>query len=342
MTRITLKDIAKKAGVSHATVSMALRGLPKIPTQTRERIKKIADEMGYVPDPILSRLNAYRTHTIESAPQAAIAWINFWKDPDAMARNNTFQQYLLGAKDMAKLLGYRIEEMTIHKEDMTLERVESILHSRNITGILIPPAENFKDKSIDLTWERYSVVKFGYSMSGVKAHLITNTQFETARLVYRKAVEKGFTRIGYHLNSRGSGRTYKNFLAGFLLATHSHPHLQSVAPIIMPAKDESKNHKAFIKWFRKNKPECILTQNERVIDWLSDEGVRVPEDVSVFHFALPCAGTTNFSGVQQNSFNIGQEAVAWLDRLMRIGNAGEPDKPLELLVQGEWIDGDTG
>ena len=47
MKRITIKDIAKVAGVSYATVSRALNGSPEIGEDTRERILRLCKEMGY-------------------------------------------------------------------------------------------------------------------------------------------------------------------------------------------------------------------------------------------------------------------------------------------------------
>ena len=45
MKNVTLKDVAKAAGVSYATVSRALSGSPQISGATRERIIKLCDEM---------------------------------------------------------------------------------------------------------------------------------------------------------------------------------------------------------------------------------------------------------------------------------------------------------
>ena len=46
---VTIKDIAKAAGVSHTTVSRALRDHPAISTKTVTRIKRLATKLGYVP-----------------------------------------------------------------------------------------------------------------------------------------------------------------------------------------------------------------------------------------------------------------------------------------------------
>ena len=47
---VKIKDIAKKCGVSIASVSKALSGNSDLNVETEERIKKIAKEMGYVPN----------------------------------------------------------------------------------------------------------------------------------------------------------------------------------------------------------------------------------------------------------------------------------------------------
>ena len=49
MQKVTIKDIAKEAGVSYQTVSKALRGTGTVNSQTSERIKDIAKQFGYVP-----------------------------------------------------------------------------------------------------------------------------------------------------------------------------------------------------------------------------------------------------------------------------------------------------
>ncbi len=54
-------DVAQRAGVSTATVSRALRDVPGVAASTRERIRRVADELSYVVSPEASRLAARRT-----------------------------------------------------------------------------------------------------------------------------------------------------------------------------------------------------------------------------------------------------------------------------------------
>lgn len=60
----TIEDVARRAKVSVATVSRALRGLPNVAPSTRERVVAAAEELSYVADPYASRLAVGRSRTI--------------------------------------------------------------------------------------------------------------------------------------------------------------------------------------------------------------------------------------------------------------------------------------
>ena len=58
MSRVTLQDVANAAGVSKMTASRALRAHSDVAASTKERVKKIAEEMGYIPNQMASMLAA--------------------------------------------------------------------------------------------------------------------------------------------------------------------------------------------------------------------------------------------------------------------------------------------
>ncbi len=61
---ISIQDIAQEAGVSHTTVSRALRDSPLISKEVREQIQKLAVDMGYIPNAVAQSLRGQRTNTI--------------------------------------------------------------------------------------------------------------------------------------------------------------------------------------------------------------------------------------------------------------------------------------
>jgi DNA-binding LacI/PurR family transcriptional regulator len=64
MSRVSIKDIARAAAVSHSTVSRALSDSPLVKAETKARIKRLAQEMGYSPDAQARSLVMGRTKTI--------------------------------------------------------------------------------------------------------------------------------------------------------------------------------------------------------------------------------------------------------------------------------------
>lgn len=63
-SRVSIKDIARAAGVSHPTVSRALRGDPRISAETAERIRDLSNEMGYSPSAVARGLRTRRTRAV--------------------------------------------------------------------------------------------------------------------------------------------------------------------------------------------------------------------------------------------------------------------------------------
>lgn len=61
---VSIKDVAKAAGVSHSTVSRALAGHPRIPAETRARIERLAQEMGYIPSAVARGLAMQQRRTL--------------------------------------------------------------------------------------------------------------------------------------------------------------------------------------------------------------------------------------------------------------------------------------
>jgi len=71
---VSMEDVARRAGVSTATVSRTLRGLPNVSAATRGRVLKAAAELSYAISPIASRLASGRTHSVAVLVPYASRW----------------------------------------------------------------------------------------------------------------------------------------------------------------------------------------------------------------------------------------------------------------------------
>src|SRR3954464_11869709 len=68
VARVSIRDVAREAGVSVTTVSHALNGKGRLNPETRERVREVADRLGYRPNPAARSLVSGRTGLIAAIP----------------------------------------------------------------------------------------------------------------------------------------------------------------------------------------------------------------------------------------------------------------------------------
>ena len=337
--RITVYDIAERIGCSHATVSMALRNSPQISEKRREQVKRIAGEMGYAPDPYLASLAAYRRRNASSKIRSAIAWINHWDQPERLRKQREFNLYWCGAAEAAKRFGYHLDE--IHwSQDYNAKRFEQILLTRNIRGVLIPPHRESPDWG-DFHWNKFSIIRFGLSVSEPDSHLVTADQLRAVMMAIRKIKNYGYKRIGLVVSDDYEHLLGGNFIGGFAAAQQL-LKLPSLPPLmtsqIIYREQPDKAQKALRQWMNKNKPDAILTVVPEIPAMLRVIGYQIPEDVAV-------AGTSSDvpvdAGIDRHSEAIGRIAVEMLVAQINLNERGEPPDPCRILVESRWRDGNS-
>ena len=135
---VTLRDVARTLGVSHVTVSLALRNNPQIPPARCVQIQAAALKMGYRPNAAAAALALHKRRRAAPPVEAALAWVNHWPQPRKLHRYIEFDHYWRGAYAAAEKFGYRLEEFVCGRQ-LTLPRLEAVLFARGIRGILLPP-----------------------------------------------------------------------------------------------------------------------------------------------------------------------------------------------------------
>ena len=125
MKSVTLKDVAKAAGVSYATVSRALSGSPQIGSDTRERIIKLCDEMGYTTNYVARSMVMKKTDLIGLVVPSI---------------DNQFMAELAYYAEMsARSHGYNIMLCNSGPDLKQEKTVVKLLLGRQVDGILIVP-----------------------------------------------------------------------------------------------------------------------------------------------------------------------------------------------------------
>ena len=334
--RVSLRDVARTVGVSHVTVSLALRGDPRVSAARRVEIEAAAKRLGYRPDPMLSSLSAYRHSKRPVTIHSVIAWLNQWEDPKALRRLQEFAAYWRGAKEAAATLGYRLEEFVLDRE-MSGPRLQKILTTRNVRGIVLPPHTHGLHLP-DFDWNLFSVVRLGVSVTEPRAHVVTSDQMNCATLAFSKIFERGYRRIGFVTSRQFDRKTAGNFRAGYLASQDALlPLKEHLEPLILEEKAAMLDERELRPWLKRYKPTAIITTDPRVHAMLTDLGCDVPRDLAAATLSVLDG---NFdSGVDQNSFETGQVAMRTLAGLIHQNERGIPQYCRRILVEGRWIDG---
>lgn len=334
--RVSLRDVAREVGVSHVTVSLALRHNPRVSAERRKEILAAAERLGYRPDPMLSSLAAYRQGKKPVTIRSAVAWLNQWPNPKTLRKLHEFDNYWLGAEEVAKQLGYHLEEFVLDRK-MTGPRLQKILLTRNVRGLLIPPhSAGFALPDFD--WSLFSLVRFGASVPHPRVHIVTSDQTKCAALAFARVHERGYRRIGYVSSHLFDRNTKGNFRAGYLSSEAEFFEPKAYLPPLYLEETIGQVEVAqFLKWFKSTRPDAIITTHVRFNEVLKRSGLQVPQDVAV---AVTSMADCQFdSGVDQNSVEIGRVAMSTLAGLIHQNERGVPRYCRRILVEGRWIDG---
>ena len=171
--KATIVDVAKKAGVSVATVSRVVNGNYPVRDSTRERVNKAIEVLQYVPNLQARELNMQRSTTIGVVVPGLY--------------NMFFAEVIDGIEDNLRRSAYSLLLSCAQNDPQQEEECINNLMSRNVSGIIVisPNTENIKTRFYDRTARRLPMV-FINSMSHVpNASYVSNDETAGARTALR-------------------------------------------------------------------------------------------------------------------------------------------------------------
>ena len=177
---ITIKDVADAAGVSTATVSRALRGLPNVDATTRERITRIAGELDYVISPSASRLASGRTGSIAVITPYIARWF--------------FSTVLSGVESVLQNAGIDLLLMSVSTPDGQHRLPPAPRLRRRVDGVLaiaLPPQDAQLHEVLALHMPTSLI---GVTLKGVPS--VTIDDVSAGQSATQHLINLGHTRIG--------------------------------------------------------------------------------------------------------------------------------------------------
>lgn len=336
-----MSAVAQRAGVHVTTISLALRNHPKLPLATRQRLRALAERMGYQPDPALFSLVAYRTRIRPPKQKLTLAYLTNWDTEWGWKGARAHARFFEGATTRAPQLGYRLEHFWLGARNPSRERLNEVLQTRGITGLIIASHGRKPDQPLELDWRQFSAVKIDFLPHQPVVHYVTNDQRAIIQLAMKRAIAAGYRRIGFVMSEWWDRCVDSAWSAGFLAEQQALASRDRIPILAAPdgAQDPAVPRGPFERWFALHRPEVVIANSSFVLPRLAEMGISVPSDVAFVDLFLDPSPDRRIAGVRQNCHRVGELAVEILVSQLHQLTFGLPQFPTSTLVEGTWFDG---
>lgn len=323
----SLKDIAKKCGVSVATVSKALNDQKDIGAETKERIREAADKMGYFPNAAARALKTHKSYNIG---------VLFKDDAGSGLTHEYFSGVLNGFKEETEKRGYDISFINNRFEKREMSYIEHC-RCRNFEGVVIVCADwNDPDVAelLNSTIPKVTVDFVHQSCSAVSSNNHKGIE-DLMRYIYKK----GHRRIAY-IHGQDYSYVTKERVTTFRKVAEE-LGLRVPEEYIREAeylKTERVSEETEALLELPEPPTCILYPDDTSLlggwNYFQEHHVKVPQDISIAGYdgtKLSKLLSPQLTTVLQDTNLIGAEAARRLISLI--------EKPKTTLVERVVIEG---
>lgn len=335
--RVTLKDVAAKANLSIASVSLALRDHPRLPEKTRRRVKRIAAKLGYAPDPALSALAAHRSRVRVFRDFSVIGLVSNWSTRDAWVNLPSAKQFIAGATERARELGYSLQHLWAQQDGASPARFSRILNARGIRGLVLAPFED-PDKPFKLDWKSFSVVTIERTTPYGQFHHLVPNNYGDLLLCWDQLRKRGYTKVGLAVRRDLAARWSHQWEAAHAYAqSHSDQRLEPVPTLELTVENQFEEIR---QWIRTHRPQAVIGRCDNFIEAAAAEGLRVPEDIGYVSLNI-IDDVPDATGIDQHRDVMGANAIDVLNSLLQRNQRGPQPASIGTQVDGSWHEGAT-
>ena len=329
--KITIKDIARMANVSHTTVSRALNDKSRIKNETKEKILTIAKELDYRPDFIARSLVMKRTRTL-GLVITTIA-------------NPFYTELAQGIETTARRLGYNIILCSTHSDLSTEKQYIDMLRSKGVDGIIFTSAHMGDPNILGLADEGFPIILLNrrtyHPLVKEKVDYVGVDNILGGFLAVEHLIKLGHRRIGVIGGSTESSVGFERLEGGKkALATYG---LEVIGDYFLEGDflkgSGYRGGKEFLKMTEP--PTAIFAANDYMAlgtyQAIVEEGVRVPEEVAIVGFndiEFTAMRGVELTTVGQKKYEMGALAVETLVGRVEEGKAGSSK---EMILEPELI-----
>lgn len=332
----SLRDLAKRLGVSHTTVAEALRDHPRVNADTRERVKKAAAALGYRRNALAGAIMSEVRRNRVDKFQGTIAVLDLNDEPIRPEHVTRFyREITAGAAGRIAEMGFKMDMIAARAEGIRLPRLHDILKARGIRGLFLLPMPQEPDLAA-FDWSGFSSIYADYVIQRPGLHSVCPDHYRGMLTVLDQVRALGYRRPGLVLQTAHDARLLHRWEAAFL----AHQKYRGGTAWVEPLAVDFPGERDFKRWFRPAKCDVVIAHNPEVRRWMADMGARVPEThgfccLNLINSAEPCAGLDLLPRL------LGERGVDQLVGQLMRGEVGVPARPMTTTIQPDWVGGPT-
>lgn len=332
----SIREIARALGLSHTTVSEALRESPRVKMETRKLVQDAAREAGYRPNPLAGALMSEMRRSHSGLFRGVLAVVDL-ESPEVRTPVGVryHREVMRGVEAAAQPLGFKIEPFVLGRENLSLSRLDSILKSRGIRGVLLLPAGVAPDIS-GLDWNHYAGIYTDYIIEKPPLDSVCADHFRSMMVAMQKLAELGYRRPGLVLQEAHDRRLLYRWEAAFRAFNEHYDHFENRQPLVR----EELDRETFLMWFKCEQPDVVCSHRPEVFQWMKDAGAEVPRTHGYCWLNVMSA-TGPGAGLDLQPRAIGMRAAKLLIAQLHRNEYGIPEIASTTTIPAAWVDGPT-
>ncbi len=331
--RVTLKQVAARAGVSYQTVSKVINGHVGTSEATAKRIRQAVDELGYRPHHIARSLRSQRTRTI------GYSWSNFPADQPNPILNQLLQSMLYAAESRDY---YLLSFPFFEDQGYQTDSYGMLFDTRRVDGFIISSVEYDDPRASYLIDRKIPFVAFGRSNPDWEFPYIDVDGSLGLAMATEHLLEQGHRRIAI-LAWPEESRIGTDRLAGYLQAMEANGIIPLEHWIARGESCFEFGLEASRRWLqspRDQRPTAILALNDSMaigaMNAANEAGLQIGPDLSIVGFddaPLVRYLSPPLSSVRQPTWEVGERVIEMMIAVLE----GEPLAENQILLPPELI-----
>jgi LacI family transcriptional regulator len=274
MKKVTIKDVAKQAGVSIGTVSKVLNDKDYVSKEARKRIEEVMGRLNYQVNANARSLKSSKTHKVG----VIVSDIS----------NNYMMSMAKAIEDMLRTLNYHMLVMSHNESPSTERELIQLLMEQRVDGLVLVPTGENMDMIGTVLNQKIPVVLVDRKVEGISSDLIEDDNFFGSYEAVSYLNSLGHTRIGVIYGTLVSS-IGKERLEGALEAIKERNCALDPSLIVSGNFTPEDAYRATIELLLMPEPPtaiycCNNTMTVGMLKAIMEQGLSIPNDISVIVF----------------------------------------------------------